>query len=249
MSSHQVPYSDDNKNKQEDNFDVGVLVSHYKNRELIPKDNVLLLKFFILLTSQRELFPKLCSHDDNRGQYQAIRVSPSISTCTSRKSSIITNDITSDANYILVRPQCNLDATSENNTFSKIHDENINYLGYFNTHEISMLNILNKKVDETKTQLLEMIEFAEIDCRRDFLWNNLMKNSAQEPTISLEELNELLSLVKSIRIDEYDVNLQHFYMFNYQWYKSLSQKLELKFEFTHRKFTKDNSIKMVIQFI
>lgn len=238
MSSHQVPYSDENKIKQEDNFDVGVLVSHYKDRELIAKDNVLYLKFFVLLTSQRELFPKLCTQIDSRGQYQAVRFSPSLS----RRYSLVSQD-SFQSNYLLVRPPCSVD---EGSGLPKIEEENINYLGYYNSHEIAMLNILEEKVDHTKRQLLALIELAEIDCRRDFLWASLMRNTnSPESVISVEELNELLSLVKSIRIDEYDSSLKQFYSFNYQWYKRLAQKLELKFDSTHRKFTKENSLKMV----
>lgn len=128
--------------------------------------------------------------------------------------------------------------------YSGICDEKINYLGYFNAHEIVMGNILTQKVVETKEHLKRIITLAEIDCRRDRLWNTLIPNNTEQRgdfVISMDELNELLLLVKSIRLDAYDMTLSEFYAFNYPWYRSLAQKLELKFEFTHRKFiAKDN---------
>ena len=218
------------------------------------KDNNLCLKFFLLLTSQRELFPKLSPFGDSKGAFRAIRLlSSNLSNSQSRKNSVLmaTENHENSASKLnsaapfsaFKRPY--FDGLSSDSNYSGICDEKINYLGYFNAHEIVMLRILSEKVNETKEQLKNIITMAEIDCRRDFLWNRLIPSSIGQMSdiqISLEEFNELLLLVKSIRLDEYYLTLAQFYSFNYHWYKSLAQKLELKFEFTHRKFQgKDNT--------
>lgn len=258
LSSHRIPYDDENNIRQEDNFDVGVLITNQK-QNFFMKDNNLCLKFFLLLTSQRELFPKLSPYGDSKGAFKPIRLLPTLATSNtqSRKNSV---PRAPDAMEIRlpVNPspfsafQRSLKGTndgfSNSSAYSSICDEKINYLGYFNAHEIVMGNILTQKVTETKEQLRRIITLAEIDCRRDRLWNTLIPNSSEqqrtaaELPISMEELNELLQLVKSIRLDDYDCTLTEFYAFNYPWYRSLAQKLELKFEFTHRKFiAKDNN--------
>lgn len=243
---------------------MGVLITSLRNSVFI-KDNHLHLKFFLLLTSQRELFPKLSPYGDIKGTFKPIRVLSS-SLSNSRKSSFIQNDApetsapaprpmpptttAASGTAPLQLPFIQDGLLSVDSTYSGICDEKINYLGFFNAHEIVMQRILSEKVNETKEQLKRIISIAEIDCRRDCLWNSLIPaNHGQMAnlSISLEELNELLTLVKSIRLDEYDDGLSSFYSFNYQWYKSLAQKLELKFECTHRKFqAKDNThFKMV----
>lgn len=264
LSSHRIPYIDENKIRQEDNFDLGVLITYQKLREvLFVKDNNLCLKFFVLLTSQRELFPKLFPFGDNKGSFRTIRLlSSNTSNCQTRKNSLL-----GEASENSLTPKLPPTTTSIYNSFNRspfdnlspdpssaysgICDEKINYLGYFHAHEIVMLKILNEKVNETKEQLKKIITLAEIDCKRDRLWNSLIPNGGvvqiPELAISLDEFNELLVLVKSIRLDEYDQTLNQFYSFNHSWYKGLAQKLELKFEFTHRKFYgKDvNHCKMV----
>lgn len=253
LSSHRIPYDDENNIRQEDNFDVGVLITKQKQNFFI-NDNNLCLKFFLLLTSQRELFPKLSPFGDSKGAFKPIRLLPTLanSNTQSRKNSV------PKAPDLMEFPlSVNPSPFSNSSAYSGICDEKINYLGYFNAHEIVMGNILTQKVTETKEQLRRIITLAEIDCRRDRLWNTLIPNSSEQGRtadlpISMEELNELLQLVKSIRLDDYDCTLTEFYAFNYPWYRSLAQKLELKFEFTHRKFiAKDNNshCKMVKQFL
>ena len=266
LSSHRIPYIDENNTPQEDNFDLGVLITSQKMKEtLFIKDNNLCLKFFVLLTSQRELFPKLFG--DNKGAFRTIRLlssSNNISNIQTRRNSFIqgstdcaitrlppitantTASITSNSifygNHLFNRSPFDSISSEFSSTYSGICDEKINYLGFFNAHEIVMLNILNEKLNETREQLNRIIMMAEIDCKRDRLWNCLIPNGSsgaqqkEQLTISLEEFNELLSLVKSIKLVEYDRNLSQFYSFNYVWYKQLATKLELKFESSHKKF-------------
>lgn len=92
LSSHRIPYDDENNIRQEDNFDVGVLITNQKlPYSAQSKDyNNLCLKFFLLLTSQRELFPKLSPFGDSKGAFKPIRLLPTAnaSNTQSRKNSV-----------------------------------------------------------------------------------------------------------------------------------------------------------------
>jgi len=69
-------------------------------------------------------------------------------------------------------------------SFPGISDERINYMGYFNTHEINMLNLLNEKAAKIKKDLRAVIVEAEVDCRRDYLWKCFLPVSFSGPPIS-----------------------------------------------------------------
>src|SRR5699024_7787417 len=127
---------------------------------------------FVLLTSQRELFPKLFSCGDNKGLFKAIRLlsssSSSNSNSESRNNSSASNENRENQLTKTLHSRNVMEdfVLNENTSYGAICDEKINYLGYFNAHEIVMLNILEQKVNETKEQLESMIQMAETDCRR-----------------------------------------------------------------------------------
>lgn len=246
LSSHRIPYTDENNLKKEDNFDIVLLVAYQKlnNNARILKPKQLCLKFYLLLTSQRELFPKLYSFR-GKGLFRTIRMlSTNLlpqSTQPQDENGTKYND--SNTKSVLIRNPCE-DSPGTIDRYIGICDEKINYLGYFNAHEIVMLKILEQKVTEAKQYLEKIIKAAEIDCRRDYLWKCLTETN--DIQISINDFNELLLLVKSIRLDEYDENLIQFNTFNFSWYRGLAQKLELKLDFICRKFSKNGSLKMAL---
>ncbi|OTF76170.1 hypothetical protein BLA29_004800 [Euroglyphus maynei] len=255
LSTHRIPYLDENCIQQEDNFDVALLVAYQKvNNARILKPRQLCLKFYLLLTSQRELFPKLYSIR-HKGQFKTIRMllmgnnnnngnnsNGNNGTQTINKSTLVHNPIDENVHH---------HHSIDRSIYAGICDEKINYLGYFNAHEIVMLQILEQKVNETKHYLEGIIKTAEIDCRRDYLWDTMIGSTttSNEQQMTMEDFDELLSLVKSIRLDEYDPLLSEFNSFNIHWYQLLAQKLEFKFDNNRcRKFYNRNisSFKMAI---
>ncbi len=283
LSSHRVPYKDTNDIRQVDNFDVGVLITHdYSNNN--STSNTLSLKFFVLLTSQRELFPKLFSSHFgacSKGSFKPIRLyssQPSSST-HSRKSSTIT-DPNSDGSFTDSSVQSTKETTissssaiiniSNSGAFDKnsallkalpllsasvgICDEEITYLGYFSSHETMMLQILHDKAKDTENQLADAVKLAAIDCRRDYLWSCLLprKNADNEDiNLNIKEFNELLSLVKIIRLDQYDSDLLPFIGLHISWYQGLAKTLVNKFGMNHRNFSSPDAklIKLVNIFL
>lgn len=258
--------SNDSNMPQEDNFNVCLLVTHNK-RFSIAKDDTLCLRVYVMLTSLRELFPKLVPYNLNeqQGSFRTIRHLPNPAQSMtgpneSRKSSLISGMFESPVKFDRSNGE-NLGGSSVQYSrnlydspftdfiapvYSGICDEKINYFGYFNAHELEMQNVLEQKVKQSKSFVQQILANAEVDCRRTVLWSSLLKvNTAGSQSImSIDELNELLQLVYSVNLDEYDSKLAQLFQFNYMWYKGLAHKLESKFD-NHRRFQKDNAIKMV----
>lgn len=257
LSTHRIPYLDENNIQQEDNFDVALLVAYQKvNNARILKPRQLCLKFYLLLTSQRELFPKLYSIR-HKGQFKTIRMLPINGDRTATttfddqqpQQQLPQQQQSQNGKSLLIRNPIDeiIHNSIDRSIYTGICDEKINYLGYFNAHELVMLHILEQKVQETKKYLEETIQSAEIDCRRDYLWENLIGSSmVNERQMTMDDFDELLSLVKSIRMDEYDPALIQFNSFTSHWYRALALKLESKFDCGCRKFQRNMSIKMAI---
>lgn len=90
LSQDRVQYKD---SKDFDIFDCGLLITHDTSASP-PEANCLTLKYFLLLTSQRELYPKLIYSSDNilsLGSFKPIRFGSSQiqSRSSSRKSSLL----------------------------------------------------------------------------------------------------------------------------------------------------------------
>ena len=274
LSSHRVPYRDSNDTRQIDNFDVGVLITDDPNNTLI-KETTLSLKFFVLLTSQRELFPKLFSSHfgaNSKGQFKPIRLyssQPSSGT-HSRKSSTMTDPNLSDGSYsessakeltmsTMSASSALISTSVEKNTLKSVPllstsagicDEEITYLGYFNSHETMMLQILQDKANETRLQLTEAVKRAAIDCRRETLWSYLIPrrdSDTPESHMSLGEFDELLTLVETIKLNEYDPRLTPFTGLHISWYQGLAKTLVHKSVMSHRNFLSEDgkAIKLV----
>ena len=264
LSGHRVPYRDTNDVRQVDNFDVGVLITH--DFSDLANESTLSLKFFVLLTSQRELFPKLFSSHfgpNPKGFFKPIRLysSQPSSETHSRKSSTITDPNMSDESFsdnsvqsikeLTVSTSSAVSTSLERypnksvpflSTSAGICDEEITYLGYFSDHEAMMIQILQDKAKETELQLTAAVKTAAIDCRREILWTNLLprktiQTDSEDFPLTLNEFDELLNLVQIIRLDEYDPNLAPFVGLHISWYQGLAKTLVFKSGMSYRNFS------------
>ena len=275
LSSHRVPYRDTNDIRQVDNFDVGVLITHDISNAF-SNNKTLSLKFFVLLTSQRELFPKLFSSHfgpNSKGFFKPIRLyssQPSSGT-HSRKSSTITDPNLSDGSFSDNSIQSIKELTASTSsavvstslernpnrsipllsTSAGICDEEITYLGYFSSHETMMLQILQDRANETEIQLTNAVKRADIDCRRELLWTCLLPRKSiqgdSEDLLTMKEFDELLSLVQTIRLDEYDPQLTALTGLHISWYQGLAKTLIYKQGMSYRNFSSSDgkAIKLV----
>ncbi|CAG2171328.1 unnamed protein product, partial [Oppiella nova] len=152
-------------------------------------------------------------------------------------------------------------------TSTRICDDEITYLGYFSTHKTMILQILQDKANNPQTQLTEDVETEEvetedleteedetaaIDCRREHLWTCLLprktNNSESDDThLTITEFDELLSLVDTMSLSQYDPRLVPFTCLHLSWYQSLAKTLVHKIGMNYRNFSSSDmkSIKLV----
>lgn len=98
LSSYKGSYKDANDINHVDNFDVGLLVTYDKeaNCQLSHQNHVLVLKFYILLTSQRDLYPKLVL-GTMLGSFQPVRLGSTKTTGSQNSSRVPSRKSSSNA--------------------------------------------------------------------------------------------------------------------------------------------------------
>ncbi|XP_023223130.1 KICSTOR complex protein SZT2-like [Centruroides sculpturatus] len=244
----KVSYSDANDVCQVESFDVGLLITHdISVVDDIPESNTLFLKYYIILTSQREPYPKLFNSPRNLGTFKPIRLAVSHpSGSQSRKCSTASNP---SEEKTKLEDSGEFSDASEN-TKSRVSsprgmcDEEVMYLGYFSSQETLMQQFLYKHIKASKMQLEDIVKKAALHCRRDFLWNNLLpygnkddsSNKEKNVTSEFAEFSELLSLVTVVPLDDIDNNLAAFLNMHITWYQGLSKVLKNKYLNRHRYF-------------
>lgn len=247
MRTCKVSYCDANDVCQVESFDVGLLITHDTNvDDDIPEINTLFLKYYIILTSQRQPYPKIFNCPPNLGTFKPIRLSlnHSSSSSQSRKCSTASNPA---EEKLKLEDSGDFSDASENarsqvSSPRGICDEEVMYLGYFSSQETLMQQLLYEHIKASKMQLEDIVKKAALHCRRDFLWNNLLpygnkddsnsKNSISE----FSEFSELLSLVTIIPLDNIDSNLAAFLNMHISWYQGLAKVLKNKYSNLHKYF-------------
>ncbi|CAG2111316.1 unnamed protein product [Medioppia subpectinata] len=126
------------------------------------------------------------------------------------------------------------------------------YLGYFGCHEM-MLQILQDRANDTQTQITEAVTTAAIDCRRDLLWSCLLprvahNSDSEDFSLTIAQFDELLGLVDTISLSQYDKRLMPFTGLQMSWYQSLAKTLVHKIGMNYRDFSSPDmkSIKLEI---
>ncbi|RWS29741.1 Protein SZT2-like protein, partial [Leptotrombidium deliense] len=256
LSSQSVPYRDHLDARQLDNFDIALLICQNKNH-CEPEKNSICLKYFVLLTSQREVYPKLCTSGIGAklGCVRPIRLGTSLppSRNPSRKNSSNTEPTNDVPNSNSFSSQSTKE-TSLNTSFSSneptlkhsssktllnvktiksgMCDEDVCYLGYFSSHEEMMLQLLKEKADSAHQQLGEILSQAAVHCRRDHFWKSLNQDNVQ---LTYTQFNELLSLVVVKKITDFDSNLLSYSTLQFSFYQNVAKTLNSKYGVTNHK--------------
>ncbi|RWS15051.1 protein SZT2-like isoform X7 [Dinothrombium tinctorium] len=254
LSSQSLPYRDHLDARQLDNFDIGLLICQ-NNAQNDMDRNSISLKYFVLLTSQRELYPKLYNSSYDLGSCRPIRFGASLppSRTPSRKNSSTTEPMSDDNSYSsqstretsLNVSQSSIDhfSSKQNVTTTKITngktskggmcDEEVCYLGYFSSHETTMLQLLKEKAEAAHKHLGEIVTQAAIHCRRDHLWYVL---NQENTSLSYAQFNELLGLVYIKPFSEIDSCFTTFMNMHFSFYQNLAKSLNLKYGSNHKQF-------------
>ncbi|XP_017949036.2 KICSTOR complex protein SZT2 isoform X4 [Xenopus tropicalis] len=215
-------YIDSEGLRHHDDFDVSLLVCHNAlpfEEQSEQERQTLRLQFYIIMTSQRELFPRLTA------DMRRFRKPPR-----------------------LQRDAQELDGVQELAKCQRMEIENQEDTGeqnrmaagnFYNPH---LFPLLASEVATAQRQLVDMVQLAKCHCRRDNLWKRLYlleplaSDKLKLGKLSSNELQELLEAVHGRSVAEIDPQLDFLLSMSVQWYQSLIKVLLSRFPQSCRHF-------------
>ncbi|CAJ0965098.1 unnamed protein product [Ranitomeya imitator] len=217
-------YKDSEGAQHHDDFDVSLLVCHSAapfEEQSEQERHVLRLRFYVIMTSQRELFPRLTA------DMRRFRKPPRIQ-----------------------RDAQDPDGASDLAKCQRMEIESQEEVGEGERSRTSSGNLdhphlfplLGTEVSTAKRQLMEMVQLAKCHCRRDNLWKRLYlleplaSDKLRLGKLSPGELKELLDAVHGRSVAEIDPQLEFLLSMNVQWYQSLIKVLLSRFPQSCRHF-------------
>ncbi|XP_074640655.1 KICSTOR complex protein SZT2-like [Tubulanus polymorphus] len=196
--------------------------------------SILKLKYFLLLSSKRELFPKL----------------------TAEKKTITLQVAPGSKRF----PADKEDASPEPGSKSAT---TTNYLGYSNMHQTPLYTVMKQEAFKAKARIQTMVDNTMAQCRRDILWDRtLVGDRADEERLrrkrntndsdeardtyltklSFTEFEEMLGMVYKEPLKSMDKRLLPLTNMPLAWYQGLIRVLVNKYPETHRNFTSADNL-------
>ncbi|KAL6108601.1 szt2 [Pungitius sinensis] len=232
-----------------DDFDVSLVVCHNASPFEEQSDGeryLLRLRFYVIMTSQRELFPRLTADMQRFKKLSQIHRDPSelsgrlppdrAEACGGRG---LEQDLWEET-----APEAAASlAPSDSNEFYPLAEDRQETMGLF--YPSSVFPLLNNEVVLARRQIQASVEQAMGHCRRDNLWRRLFHGEHLDKLkltkLSFSELEELLEAVQSRSVGEIDPQLDCFLTMCPAWYQSLIKVLLNRFPQSCRHFD-DNGI-------
>ncbi|GFR12271.1 KICSTOR complex protein SZT2 [Trichonephila clavata] len=259
LSAQKASYKDVNDVCQMGSFDVGILINQ-NTTDVAIEPNSLILNFYIILTSQRDLYPKLSNFGTTLGSFQPVRYGSALSSSgfSSRKTSTVS--IVTERDKFESSGEESIHSSDSGSRSKKISfirgmcDEDVMYLGYYSSQETMMQQVLSQQAESARIHLKEVVQQASIHCRRDFLWSSLLPRTLKEENSSKDhslssyvEFAELLELVPNLPMGAIDSKLEPLKNMHISWYTTLAPVLKAKYADSHREFiSPDNSSLYVV---
>lgn len=237
-----------------DDFDVSLLVCHNAapfEEQSEGERHLLRLRFYVIMTSQRELFPRLTADMRRFKKLPQIHRDPAdlgsrpppdrAESCGSHGAE---HDLWEETSSETTAPS----APSDGNEFYPLVGS-----GCSGTDAQGLLYpsplfpLLNNEVASARRQIQASVEQAMGHCRRDNLWRRLFHgehlalDKLKLSKLSFSELEELLDAVQSRSVGEIDPQLDCFLTMGPGWYQSLIKVLLTRFPQSCRHFD-DNGI-------
>ncbi|KAG8431965.1 hypothetical protein GDO86_018743 [Hymenochirus boettgeri] len=215
-------YKDSEGLRHHDDFDVSLLVCHNAvpfEDQPEPERQILRLQFYVIMTSQRELFPRLTA------DMRRFRKPPRL-----KKDAQELDGVQELGKCQQIEIENQDDAGEENR---------LTYGKFYNPH---LFPLLAAEVATAERQLVDMVQLAKCHCRRDNLWKRLyvMEPHASDKLrlgkLSSNELQELLEAVHGRSVAEIDPQLDFLLSMSVQWYQSLIKVLLSRFPQSCRHF-------------
>ncbi|XP_071984543.1 KICSTOR complex protein SZT2 isoform X3 [Engystomops pustulosus] len=222
-------YKDSEGTQHHDDFDVSLLVCHSAapfEEQTEQERHVLRLRFYVIMTSQRELFPRLTA------DMRRFRKPPRLQR---------------DAHDVDGAPELLKCQRMEIESPEDVREGDPSRNGSTNLYNPHLFPLLCTEVSAAKRQLMEMVQLAKCHCRRDNLWKRLYlleplsSDKLRLGKLSSSELKELLDAVHGRSVAEIDPQLDFLLSMNVQWYQSLIKVLLSRFPQSCRHFFSSDS--------
>ncbi|XP_045905666.1 KICSTOR complex protein SZT2 isoform X11 [Micropterus dolomieu] len=234
-----------------DDFDVSLVVCHNAapfEEQSDGERHLLRLRFYVIMTSQRELFPRLTADMRRFKKLPQIHRDPGelggrlppdrAEACGSRGTEQDLWEETSSETATALAP-------SDGNEFYPLAGGGPDAQGLL--YPSPLFPLLNNEVASARRQIQASVEQAMGHCRRDNLWRRLFHgehlalDKLKLTKLSFSELEELLEAVQSRSVGEIDPQLDCFLTMSPAWYQSLIKVLLNRFPQSCRHFD-DNGI-------
>ncbi|XP_048353115.1 KICSTOR complex protein SZT2 isoform X1 [Sphaerodactylus townsendi] len=227
-------YKDSEGLRHHDDFDVSLLVYHsaapFEEQSDVER-HMLRLNFYVIMTSQRELFPRLTADMRRFKKLPRLQREPVLGRAAweaaengwqRKEVPEPWEEVENSGEFYAGGPQIKVGP------------------GLFYTSPLFPL--LASEVAAAQTQLSDMVQLAKCHCRRDNLWKRLFlleplaSDKLKLGKLSLGELEELLDAVHRKSIADIDPQLSCFLTMTVSWYQSLIKVLLSRFPQSCRHF-------------
>ncbi|XP_035380425.1 KICSTOR complex protein SZT2 isoform X2 [Electrophorus electricus] len=234
-----------------DDFDVSLVVCHNAapfEEQSEGERHLLRLRYYVIMTSQRELFPRLTADmrrfkklphiyrdpDDLNGRVPVERAEPGNVGSPDPEPDLWEETTSPLTPTTSPEPDLGEQAWEGGGASPGLF-----YLP-------SLFPLLNSEVLSARRQIQSSVEQAMGHCRRDNLWRRLFHGEHLDrlklSKLTFGELEELLNAVQSRSIDEIDPQLDCFLTMSPAWYQSLIKVLLSRFPQSCRHFVDDSGI-------
>lgn len=235
-SLSQVSYKDAQDRQHSYDFDL-ILIVHSLTNSTNANENILLLKYSIVLISKSDIYPA-SEVEQTLGKFRPVS---SISKAVTKENIEVENKITDEiTSSIEIKKELSISIGSDSHTednvyvYSEIITEDVNYLGYYSTHEQFMQQLISDKAKAVEKTFTEIVLKAMVDCRMNLLWNKL---TSQGNTMQYNEFIELKNLAKSDLLCDIYPNLGPLLNQPLSWFEDLSKLLVVKYNEHYSVFT------------
>ncbi|XP_052454907.1 KICSTOR complex protein SZT2 isoform X6 [Carassius gibelio] len=242
--------------RHHDDFDVSLLVCHNAapfEEQSEGERHLLRLRFYVIMTSQRELFPRLTADMRRFKKLPQIHRDPGdlsgripaeqMEACSpgTRESEL---DLWEDTSVPVTPPASPESDPIESLLHTDADADDSQGLFY----PCPLFPLLSSEVLSARRQIQSSVEQAMGHCRRDNLWRRLFHgehlalDKLKLSKLTFGELEELLDAVQSRSVSEIDPQLDCFLNMSPGWYQSLIKVLLSRFPQNCRHFKDDSGI-------
>ncbi|XP_056315330.1 LOW QUALITY PROTEIN: KICSTOR complex protein SZT2 [Danio aesculapii] len=221
--------------RHHDDFDVSLLVCHNAapfEEQTEGERHLLRLRFYVIMTSQRELFPRLTA------DMRRFKKLPPI-----HREAVESSGRTPAERSETPEPELELwEDTSDSEPTDTDADADTHF------YLCPLFPLLSSEVSSARRQIQSSVEQAMAHCRRDNLWRRLFHgehlalDKLKLSKLTFAELEELLDAVQSRSVGEIDPQLDCFLNMSPAWYQSLIKVLLSRFPQNCRHFKDDSGV-------